>query len=157
MRPLPAYPSPEICCLRPRCPRCSLSCHSVTRPVSFSMEFFFKRLPADVQSHLVHDRTSDPLSLALCADEIHQSRVSSISVVNHVHSAPEDCPVLAVQAPPASRACSHHHPSATPSASHRSDSPDLFWYQKNHADRSQKCRAPWFLVMKLATRQEDTC
>ena len=34
---------------------------------------FLQRLPPDVQSHLVHDRTSDPLSLALCADEIYQS------------------------------------------------------------------------------------
>ena len=34
---------------------------------------FLKRLPADVRSHLVHDNTSDPLTLALCADKIHQS------------------------------------------------------------------------------------
>ena len=33
-----------------------------------------KRLPADVRSHLVHDNTSDPLTLSLRANEIHQSR-----------------------------------------------------------------------------------
>ena len=46
---------------------------------------FLKRLPTDVLSHLVHDNTSDPLSLALRAAEIHQSRVSSASTVNHVN------------------------------------------------------------------------
>ena len=35
---------------------------------------FLKRLPADVRSHLVHDNTSDPLTLSLRANEIHQSR-----------------------------------------------------------------------------------
>ena len=112
---------------------------------------FLKRLPTDVRSHLVQDRTSDPLSLALGADEIHQSLVSSTSTVNHVHSAPEDFPVLAIQAPPVSRAhsqCSrtpgpcHCRPLAPPLASHHSDSPDLCWYHWNHADRAQKCRAP---------------
>ena len=34
---------------------------------------FLKHLPADVQSHLVHDSSSDPLTLALRADKIHQS------------------------------------------------------------------------------------
>ena len=34
---------------------------------------FLKCLPADVRSHLVLDATSDPLTLALCADKIHQS------------------------------------------------------------------------------------
>ena len=34
---------------------------------------FLKGLPSDVRAHLVHDRTSDPLSLALRANEIYQS------------------------------------------------------------------------------------
>ena len=46
---------------------------------------FLKRLLADVPSHLDHDRTLDPLSMALHADDIYQS--------------PEDCPVLVIQAP----------------------------------------------------------
>ena len=44
-----------------------------------------KCLPADVRDHLVHDRTSDPLTLALQADEIFQRRVAS--AMNHVSSA----------------------------------------------------------------------
>ena len=103
---------------------------------------FLKRLPLDVRSHLVLDRTSDPLSLALCANEIHQSQVSSASAINHIHSAPEDCPVLTgcSQRSPTPGPCPGH-PSATPSASPCSDSPDLCWYHRNHTDRAQKCRA----------------
>ena len=43
-------------------------------------------LPA--RAHLVHDSVSDPLTLALCADKIFQSRVSSSSAMNHISSAP---------------------------------------------------------------------
>ena len=34
---------------------------------------FLKHLPPDVRAHLVDDRTSDSLSLALCVDKIYQS------------------------------------------------------------------------------------
>ena len=44
-------------------------------PCFFLQAAFLKCLPADVRAHLVHDRTSDPLTLALGADEIFQSRV----------------------------------------------------------------------------------
>ena len=57
-------------------------------PCFFLQATFLKRLPVDIQSHLVHDRTSDPLTLALHAYEIFQSRVSSFSTVNHVSSTP---------------------------------------------------------------------
>ena len=106
---------------------------------------FLKRLPTDVRSHLVHDSSSDPLTLALCADKIHQSRVSFASAVNQVHSTSEDCPVLAIRAPPVSSGrsqcsptpCPYQScPSAPPSASRWSDLPDLCWYYCNHADRA---------------------
>ena len=42
-----------------------------------------KRLPADVRAYLVQDRTSDPLSLALSADEIFLRHVSFFSALNH--------------------------------------------------------------------------
>ena len=57
---------------------------------------FLKRLQPDVRAHLVHDRTSDSLSLALRANQIYQSQVSSTSAVNHVSSTPDDCPILAM-------------------------------------------------------------
>ena len=38
---------------------------------------FLKRLPADVRAHLLRDDFSDPISLALKADEINHSRMSS--------------------------------------------------------------------------------
>ena len=111
---------------------------------------FLKHLPADVQSHLVHDSSSDPLTLALRADKIHQSLVSTASLINLLHSASEDCPVLAVRAPPVSPGHSQcsptpgfskRRPSAPPSTSRRSDSPDLCWYHHIHAERALKCRA----------------
>ena len=95
---------------------------------------FLKRLPSDVRAHLVHDQTSDPLSLALHANVIYQSRVSSASAVNHISSAPDDYPVLAVRDPNVYRGRSKRsptpgpcppRPSAPPSASRHSDSPDL--------------------------------
>ena len=111
----------------------------------FLRRAFIRRLPAEVLSHLVHDNTSDPLTFALHADEIHQSPVSSASTVNHINSTPDDYPVLAVPAPNVSRGCSQcsptpgpcpHRPSAPPSASLRSDSPDLCWYHRNHGDKA---------------------
>ena len=124
----------------------AISSTSWSRGMFFLRGAFLKHLPADVRSHLVHDNT-----LALCADEIHQSRVSSDSTVNHVSSAPDDYPVLAVRAPYVSRERSQRsptpgpcprRPSAPPSASRHSDSHDLCWYHQNHGDRAQKCRAP---------------
>ena len=56
---------------------------------------FLKHLPADVRAYLVHDKTTDPLSLALKADMSYQSEVSSASAVSSVSSVPEECPFLA--------------------------------------------------------------
>ena len=50
---------------------------------------FLKRLPADVRAHLLRDDFSDPISLALKADEIYHSRMSS-NPVYAVSSAPKD-------------------------------------------------------------------
>ena len=73
-------------------------------PAGHEVCFFSVELSSNASpcSHLVHDNTSDPLTLALRADEIHQSQVSSASAVNHVHSAQDDYSILAVQAPPVS-------------------------------------------------------
>ena len=89
----------------------------------FLLGAFLKPLPADVQSPLVHNRTSDPLSLALCTDEIYQSRVSSTSAVNHFNSPCDECPVLAVQASPASKSCNQQSP--TPGPCHHVHLPHL--------------------------------
>ena len=112
---------------------------------------FYKRLPAEIRSHLVHNNTLDPLTLSLRADKIHQSRVSSASAINHVYSGSDDHSVLAVRTPKDSHRRSQRSPtpgprtrppSANPSASRHSDSPDLCWYHPNQGDKTQKCRAP---------------
>ena len=69
-------------------------------PCFFLRAAFLKHLPSDVRAHLVHDRTLDPLTLALLADKIFQSRVTSVSAVNHVSSAlvfGEEFPIHAVR------------------------------------------------------------
>ena len=50
----------------------------------FLREAFLQPLPSDVRAHLVHDWISDPLSLALCADEIYWSQVSSSSALQQM-------------------------------------------------------------------------
>ena len=46
------------------------------QPCLFLQAAFLKSLPADVRAHFVHDRISDPLTLALRADEIILGHVS---------------------------------------------------------------------------------
>ena len=122
------------------------------RPRFFLQAAFLKPLPADVRAHLIHDRTPDPLTLALRADEIFQSRVSSASAVNNVSSAlvlgdkysvhaicsqASSCPPHSSTPGPISRSAP-----AAPSASCRSDLPSLCWYHRSHAEKAQKCHAP---------------
>ena len=56
-------------------------------PCFFLLSAFLKCFLAEVRAPLVHDRTSNSLTSALCTDEIFQSRVSATSAVNHVSSA----------------------------------------------------------------------
>ena len=58
---------------------------------------FLKQLPADVGSHLVHDKTADIAVLSQRADEIYRSSLSSNSSVNALDS------VHAVSTPLSSR------------------------------------------------------
>ena len=79
-------------------------------PSFFLRAAFLKCLPVDVRAYL-HDRNSDPLTLALHADEIFQNRVSFASAVNHVSSTPvlgnefllrSALPLLVLPCPPVS-------------------------------------------------------
>ena len=71
------------------------------KPCFFLRGAFLKRLPADVRAHLLRDDFSDPIALALKADEIYQSKVSS-STVYTVSSAWEDV-VNAMRSSPTNR------------------------------------------------------
>ena len=112
---------------------------------------FLKRLPADVRGHLVHDRTMDPLSLALHADKIYQSQVSDASALNHISSPPVECPVLSFCIPPVSGSrfppFSHSWSSPLPFTSTIFCLPPfrlswLCWYYRNYTEQAQKCRSP---------------
>ena len=102
---------------------------------------FLKRLPADVQTHLLRDDFSDPITLALKADKIYQSRVSS-SPVYSVSSAPEDS-VNAVRSSPTNRPRCSATPHSSSSSSSRSSSPTLCYYHRAWGSKAKKCRAPF--------------
>ena len=96
------------------------------KPCFFLLGAFLKRLPADVRAHLLRDDFSDPISLALKADKIYQSRVASNTVRSSGSSKPRR--------------------SATPHAGNRQDnrsqSPSMCYYHRTWASQAKKCRAP---------------
>ena len=110
------------------------------KPCFFLRGAFLKRLPADVRAHLLRDDFSDPISLALKADEIYQSRVAS-NPVYAVSSSSEDS-VNAVR----SSGSSKTRRSATPHAGNRQDnrsqSPNMCYYHRSWGSQAKKCRAP---------------
>ena len=87
-------------------------------PCFFLKGAYLKRLPADICTHLLRDDFSDPISFALKADELYQSRVSS-SQVYSVSSTPDDQQSVNAVRPsvPNRSRCS-----ATPHTSSRQDS-----------------------------------
>ena len=112
------------------------------KPCFFLRGAFLKRLPADVRAHLVRDSISDPVALALKADEIYQSRTSSQPVFAvSDHTFPEDLPVNAVRSS-SNRPRRSVTPHASARSSTRSDSPSLCWYHRNHGSNAQKCKPP---------------
>ena len=110
------------------------------KPCFFLRGAFLKRLPADVQAHLLRDDFSDPISLALKADEIYKSRISS-SPVYAVSRALEDS-VNAVRSPAGhrSRRSATHH--AGGRQDNRSLSPTMCYYHRTNSSKAKKCRAP---------------
>ena len=103
---------------------------------------FLRRLPIDVRSHLLRKKVSDPRVLALKADELYQSRVSSS--VNLLFNVLADS--LQVNA-----VTSLSHPSKPPLAKRSSTpapssisrtSPGHCWYHKKHGEKAVNCRKP---------------
>jgi len=110
------------------------------KPCFFLRGAFLKRLPADVRAHLLRDDFSDPISLALKADEIYQSRIASASTVFSVSN--DDQHALNAVRSDSNRP----RRSATPHASNRPDSrsqsPSLCYYHRSWGSKAKKCRAP---------------
>ena len=111
------------------------------KPCFFLKGAFLKRLPADIHAHLLRDDFSNPISFALKADELYQSRVSS-SQVYSVSSTPEDQQSVNAFRPsvPNRSRCS-----ATPHATSRQDSqsqsPTMCYYHRSWGSKAKKCRA----------------
>ena len=98
---------------------------------------FLRRLLIDVRSHLLHEKVSDPPALALKADELYQSQVSSSEVledslkVNAVSSISRPS-----KAPLAKRSPTPAPPSRSPKP------PGACWFHKKHGDKAFNCRKP---------------
>ena len=109
---------------------------------------FLKQLPADVRSHLVHDKAVDISILALQrADEIYRSSLSSNSAVNVVDSvhAMNTHPSRQNRRSQRSRRVSSpvSRRSQTPAASsRRSSSLSTCWYHARFGSKALSCQAP---------------
>ena len=113
------------------------------KPDFILRRLFLRRLPIDVRSHLLQEKVSDPRALALKADKLYQSRVSSS--VNLLTDVLEDS--LQVHA-----VTLRSHPSKPPTLAKRSStpapssksptSPGPFWYHKKHEEKAVNCRKP---------------
>ena len=100
---------------------------------------FLHPLPIQVRSHLLQEKISDPPTLALKADELFQSRISSS--VNLLAGQLEDVQVNAVATRTRPSPSSKRSP--TPALSSRSpSSPGSCWYHKKHGDKAQNCWKP---------------
>ena len=111
-------------------------------PCFFLKGAFLKRLPTDIRAHLLRDDFSDPISFALKADELYQSRVFS-SQVYSVSSTPEDQQSVNAVRPSVPNRSRRY---ATPHSSRRQDSwsqsPTMCYYHRSWGSKAKKCRAP---------------
>ena len=108
---------------------------------------FLRQLPADVRSHLVHDKTVDIAVLSLRADKIYRSSLSPSSSVNAVD-------LVHAVSTPSSRQNRHaqhsqrppspvNRRSQTPAApSRRSTSPSSCWYHAKSGAKALSCQSP---------------
>ena len=111
-------------------------------PCFFLKGAYLKRLPADICTHLLRDDFSDPISFALKADELYQSRVSS-SQVYSVSSTPDDLQsVNAVRPSVPNRSRHSTTPHTISRQDSRSQSPTMCFYHRLWASKAKKCRAP---------------
>ena len=111
-------------------------------PCFFLKGAFLKRLPTDIRAHLLRDDFSDPISFALKADELYQSRVSS-SQVYSVSSTPEDQQsVNAIRPSVPNRSRRSAAPHASSRHDSRSQSPTMCYYHRSWGSKAKKCRAP---------------
>ena len=110
------------------------------KPCFFLRGSFLKRLPTDVRAHLLRDDFSDPISLALKADKIYKSRVSS-SPVYAVSSTPE-VSVNTVRSPAGNRPRRSGTPHDGGRQDNRSLSPTMCYYHRTYSSKAKKCRAP---------------
>ncbi len=108
------------------------------KPCFFLRGAFLKRLPADVRAHLLRDDFSDPISLALKADEIYKSRVSS----SPVYVVSQEDSVNAVSSSATNRPRRSATPHAGRNQENRSLSPSMCYYHSSWGSKAKKCRAP---------------
>ena len=108
---------------------------------------FLWQLPADVRSHLVHDKSEDITVLSQRANEIHRSSLTtnpSVNVVDSAHTvhAPsfrQYRQVQRSQSAPSPVPCRSQTPAAP---SRHSSSPSFCWYHAKFGAKALSCQAP---------------
>jgi len=108
---------------------------------------FLRQLPADVRSHLVHDKTEDITVLSQRADEIFRSSAApnlSVSSLDSAHAVLQPPPRHNRRAQRTQRAPSPvNRRSQTPAApSRRASSPSLCWYHARFGSKALSCQSP---------------
>ena len=108
---------------------------------------FLRQLPADVRSHLVHDKTEDITVLSQRADEIFRSSSApnlSVSALDSANAVLPPPPRQNRRAQRTQRAPSPvNRRSQTPAApSRRSSSPSFCWYHAKFGSKALSCQAP---------------
>ena len=108
---------------------------------------FLRQLPADVRSHLVHDKTEDITVLSQRADEIFRNSSApnlSVSALDSANAVLPPPPRQNRRAQRTQRAPSPvNRRSQTPAApSRRSSSPSFCWYHAKFGSKALSCQAP---------------
>ena len=110
---------------------------------------FFRCLPINVQSHLLHKKVSYTRALALKADELNHSRVSPSSV-NHLSDDLGDSlqvNLVSSRSRPSKTPLSGKIPLSKPyltraPLSSSPTPPGAFWFHKKHGEKALNCRKP---------------
>ena len=102
---------------------------------------FLQGLPINVCLHFLHEKVLGPRALALKADELYQSRISSSSINLLSEMLEDSLQVNAVSTrirPPRAPLSGQ---SSTPAPSSRSPTPlGACWFHKKHGDKAVNCR-----------------
>ena len=131
---------------------------------------FLQRLPIDVHSHLLPEKVTDPQALALKADKLYQSRISSswVNLLSEIFDKSLQVNTVSSRARPPKTPLSRR--SQTPAPTSRPSTPSgACWIHKKHGDKAVTCRKPsspaggtphptcWFSSSSFRSNERRVC